>query len=368
MADIKLFDTVEPIKKDIKINKDMKVGSNVAPDIEKDENEGQASLNRTKLGKRENTEPHSLFIPLFDAYNVEKTKELVEGKPSVATTVMDTAIDTLIPAASGQFVSEILKSLDGYKGAKLRNLANRTSYRTTDPELIDLAEGSIVNPSGVLERELYKSWGQDSIKKAEAYAQNQIEELIHLNKISPQELEDYVKTGNMTKNVRKLHDTIKNEVMSNIPSAQSVLDEHLSLKPVENSPHRNKEVEIRPGDKEILKTPDTTMGALSGAGAVGGFNTLRRKTDEMRMPDKGGVNTYVPTISKILDDTGISYSRQSMIKYIDIIYDDIIANGSADQRKQARMIMAELKGLKSHTKYGLKRSLEAMLNIRKQRG
>lgn len=309
--------------------------------------EHKADRKRKENSKLDNYENKNPFTR-------ENMKELTgEGKATWKKGV-DFVLDTSVPILFGFAASKGLKLPEKYKGAKLREAANTTNYKYVTPKALNIVEGSVVNPKGMLDHAVYGIWGEKYRKRIEKEAEK-IADKVFASKISKGELSaeeakkvaEAIHNGKLTPQAKEIQDEIANGLIpwikENVPNAQDKVNQHVNLQTVK-----------KPGGKELVKVdiPKTdkitrnlpTIAATSIA--IGEANTAMKDLSKffadpdeyhkrLLANEKGLVSTGLPTLSEISEELGFAYNKEEAIKECNRIFDYIMENGDEEQLKRA---------------------------------
>ena len=296
--------------------------------------------------KREESE--NVKGPKANAYSHANTEALVTGKPSIGTAIADTVIDA-VPAVALAVAGHAAKNSKEYKGAKLRDYAKNTEYKSMDPDLLTYAEGNIVDPSGPLSRPLYNLYGKPTEKKLQKKAEKTIKKIVG-EKAKKGEItkEDAIqlftrpfdpKTPELQNKLNSVIDEAGDIIMNSmdsLPSAKSVIDENVKMVKSGNNV-KTKKVSIPKTDKAVMNAPAVAKTLAAASGTQDALNTFIKFKD-MKTPDKGGLKPSSPffTITELLDgltnDTW-RYNKKEAISAMNNIWDDIMKNGTEEQQK-----------------------------------
>lgn len=297
-----------------------------------------------KEAEKKRNESENVKGSKANAYSHASTESLVSGKPNVGTIIADTALDA-IPAIALAISGHLARNSKGYKGAKLRDYAKNTEYRSGDPDLLAYAEGTIIDPSGPLSRPIRNLYGKPKEKEVNKKAEKAIKKVVSdktkKGEITKVDAEVLKRGGPVPKTLQKKLDNVEEEAVKlidvDIPSAKSVVDDNIKLVESGNK-RKTKKVEIPKTDKIIMAAPTVLDTLAVASGAQDAFNA-KLKINDLRKLDKGGLQPTSPfmTVTEILDgvtNDSWRYNKKEAIAAMNKIWDDVMENGTLEQQKE----------------------------------
>lgn len=346
MADITLFD-IEDRERTLK------------PEPEMGELEFKAAKNRKKTGD----ESKIPSTGLFDWYTNAKTDEFINKKSNVVSMLGDSMID-LSPLALIA-IGSLARGTDTYKAAKLRHDANKTDFKKVDANWASWNKGTVANPDSMFHRSIYDNWGKEAIENISKFQEKELNSLAKKYKMKPEEIKSYVYSIGTQgqKNVKDVPISLRADIEDYFtklndyaekvnPLTEDVVNKNIRLIKDENG--NIKSVDVPKGDVHKLRAPDTLKGIGIGAGVGGAINAVENLASKA---DKGGITPASFSLSEILTDTRIPLNKRKMLYEINERYDNLIKNGTPEQQKEAKRIMANI-NVKS--KWGIS---EALLDL-----
>ena len=296
-----------------------------------------------KEAEKKRKESEDVKGPKANRYSHASTEALVSGKPSVGTAITDTVIDA-IPTVALAVGGHITKNSKGYKGAKLRDYAKNTEYKSGDPDLLAYAEGTVIDPSGPLSRPIRNLYGKPEEKKLQKKAEKAVKKVvadkIKEDKVSLVDAGVLKRGGPLPKTLAKKAEDIIEEaipLVGDATSAKSVVDKNIKLINTGNSV-KTKKVEIPKGDKVRMAAPTVLNTLAVASGTQNALNTGLKFRD-LRQMDKGGVQSTSPffTVTELLDgltNESWRYNKKEAIAAMNKIWDDVMENGTPSQQKE----------------------------------
>ena len=309
--------------------------------------EHKANRKRKENSKLDNYENKNPFTR-------ENMKELTgEGKATWKKGV-DFVLDTGVPILFGFAASKGLKLPEKYRGAKLREAASTTNYKYATPKALNMVEGSVVNPKGMLDHAVYGIWGEKYRKKIEKEAEK-VAGKVFASKINKGELSveeakkvaDALHSGKLTPQAKEIQDEITNELIpwikENVPNAQDKVNQHVNLQTIKKPDGKEVvRVDVPKTDKITRNLPTiaaTGMAIGEANTAMKDLNKLFADPDEYHrklLSNEGGlVSSGLPTLTEISEELGFAYNKEEAIKECNKIFDYIMENGDEEQLKRA---------------------------------
>lgn len=319
----------------------------ISKEVYGDEQEEVDAKQKRQLNKKYDSSDH------HNLYQKAAMKELTTGKTSGGKAAADLAMDTLPMIMMGYIGAKGLKKSEPYKAAKLREAADSMNYRYVNPDALTEITGKVTSPSGLLGHEVYRLWGKEAKKEMEGEAKK-IANRVFSRKIENGEMTleeaskiaDIISSKKLTPQAKEIQDEISSELLDwakkNVRDAKSVVNDNVRLAKIKGENGKvSTKVQLEKGDRTVRNSPAIAMaeGAfLAGNGAakdIGRFANPGSRHDMLLANEKGLTSTGLPSISEIVEGTGMAYNKNEAIKEMNKAFDYIMENGDEEQLKRA---------------------------------
>lgn len=277
-----------------------------------------------------------------NVYTRGKAHQLAGEDGGKIVNTIDTVIDVapvLAAFAGGKIGKKLAENKsEGYKAAKLREVADNTDYKYLNADVLDRAEGTVKNPTGLLSSSVYDFWGKDIedrfkkklLKSAEKYGVDAKE----INKVLHQ-----IESGDYAYGSNKFADEIMDFIADEIP-ARAKTKKYIKME--DTGTLGVKKVVVPESDNYMKHMPNAIQHMGFASGLVGGIGAAENLAAKAKRNEQGLRGAGMPGVSELLDATGVTYNRTELVNVLKDTYDYIIKNGTYNQRQRAREIMKEV--------------------------